>query len=75
MKKRDIFSEIMEGIDELSNGGYYDEEGYWVQTKMCKTDCGSKCNCLPPNGYFLKPGSPAQIANPDPIFKKKRKNK
>lgn len=37
-------------------GGHYNKEGEWVRTKRCLFPC-SNCNCMPPNGEHVLPGS------------------
>lgn len=38
-----------------AGGGYYDENGTWVQTKFCFISCGERCDCTPPGGVYQLP--------------------
>ena len=44
-----------------TRAGYYDEEGHWIRTKYCFVSCGARCDCGPPFGQYIKPGSPADL--------------
>ncbi len=38
-----------------TSDGYYDTNGHWVRTKLCFTDCGTRCTCRPPGGMWVIP--------------------
>ena len=46
----------MIGTNPKSPRGYYNEDGFWVNTKRCFVYCGSdKCDCSPPGNQFYNP--------------------
>lgn len=42
-------------------GGYYNDEGRWVQLKHCFMSCGNRCDCQPPMGQSYDPNYDKRI--------------